>query len=62
MPEEQEYEPPTQPRQGGKGPGSGATQGGVTVNTNRAVKFAEQLEGENNPVQQPQQNQQQVNN
>ena len=64
MPEEQEYEHPSQPRQGGKGQGStitGATQGGVTVNTNRAVKFAEQLEGENNPVQQPQQNQQAVN-
>ena len=56
MPEEQEYEPPSLPRQGGKGLGSnltGATQGGVTVNTNRAVKFAEQLECENNPVQQP---------
>ena len=52
MAEEQEYEPPSQPRQAAKAPGgsniTGANaQGGVTVNTNRAVKFAEQLEGEN---------------
>ena len=69
MPEEQEYEPPNQPRLASKVPASGSTllasnaQGGVTVNPNRAVKFAEQHEGENNPVQQPQQqHNQQLNN